>query len=283
MAPTRIPSDMGLTWLGADGSMWMLHGGEPGHRRGKEGVILTGASGLLETPNELRRRAAARQHGSTPGTRRFDERPVELDVVLLPTPDRTLDEVAEAWLAAWDRPGNLLAGFASDTRGERSRFLRLYAAKEMEPDLERDPHRRNFLRATVHAVAPDPFALEFLRTAVTVTVPESGEATFEVDNPSSFELWPQFTCTAGQWEFPDGISGESVPLADSGGAGFLVDTDPQKPTVTVSGRDDGWRLLLGRDFRHAIPARTGSNRVTVKGPPGGRCEVVLPRRWKTLW
>lgn len=281
--PPGLP-DLALALTGADYSMWLLHGNLPDRgegvpwRRGAEGAILTAIDGVLDTPSELRRRAAARQHGSTPGTRRFDERKVPLEVVLQPTAERSLDEVAAAWRRAWD---GLVLLTALTPSGPR--VLRLLSAQNHEPDLERAPHRRKFLRVAVDAVAPDPFATQVNPSSLNVTVPASGEVTLTLDNPADFECWPRFTCSPGAWELPDGVSGELVPLADSDGASFQVDTAPGVETVRITDREDGWRLLLGRGFRHPLPARMGSRTVTVKGPPGGNCVVWLERRWTTLW
>lgn len=273
-----LRSDLAVVWVGVDESEWFIHGHLAGRRRGEQGVILQKATGLLGPPSKLRRRAGARQDGSTAGTRKVDERIVDLDLIIRPARGRSLDDVAEAWERSWDfeKPGRLKL---ITRRGVR--WLGLHLDREQKPDLEVDPHRRNVLLSSLTAVAPDPFAHSepWVRD---ITVPAGGEATVLVENPATAPTFPRFYCPPGLWQFPDGVTGDSVPLGRAD-ASFRVDTNPAGETVRVDGREDGWRLLLGRGFRTPIPPRTPPTPVTIVGPPGATFRMLIEQRWWSSW
>lgn len=269
-------SDLVLEWLGGDGSSWLLHGRDGSRRRGAEGVILQKPSGLGELPRSRRRTSAARQDGSTPGTRKRDERPVSLKVVVRPVGSDSLDEVVESWRRSWSEPGELWAHSLG-----WSRWLDLWESNEPVIEHDRDPHKQRVQFETVRAFAPSPFAFSAPHVE-DYTVPASGVLMVPIANPADCETYPVFTCSPGEWELPDGVDGASVPLAESSGE-IRVDTDPLVETVIEDGRDDGWRLMLGRGFRFAVPAFTRSTDVQIEGPPGGQVRVRVERRWGALW
>lgn len=276
-------SDLVMIWEADTGSQFHLHGRLPGRRgigRGAEGVILQSITGIGAAPSELRRRSAARQAGSTPGSTKVDERLVTLEVAIVPTRQRTIDEVWQAWLNAWAEPGRLI--FHS-RRGVR--HLNLQLARDMQLVTDIDPHRRGVLEVTVEAVATDPYAYstQFVKDFQL----DGGAGTVEVSNACDVPVYPRFVCDSpGEgWVFPDGVTGDSVPLDTISVPGFVVDTNPLNRTIAGVDGEPQWGKLLGRGFRHAIPPRTTATDVTVEGPVDGTpsVRIILDRRWESPW
>ncbi|MGP5147166.1 hypothetical protein [Corynebacterium variabile] len=277
-------ADLVVIATGSDGTEFHIHGNLPrgvrAPRRGSEGVVLQRLKGVAGPPTTLRRRSAARQDGSTPGSTKVDERIVEMDVVITSTRAFSLDEVWAHWRRIWDDEVRLVC---HTRRGVRWLNLRLASEMEMASDI--DPHKRGCIELSMTCVATDPYAYSAPWTYDMRLVGGVGAVTIE--NPTDTPVWPRFVCnTPGTgWTFFDGVDGGEVPLDKITVAGFGVDTDPLKTTVTAVDGTPQWGKTLGRAFTTPIPPHTPPITVGVKGPTDGSptVRVILDRRWQTPW
>ena len=265
---------------GQDATEFHLHGNLPGgRRRGAEGVILQTVDGMAGPPMELRRRAAARQEGSTAGTVKVNERIVEMTVALTATRSHSIDEVWSRWRRLWRGPVRLVC---HSRKGVRWITVRL--AKEMQFDSELDPHRRGVYQIGMTLVAPDPYA--YSASYIEDRVLASGAAEFTVDNPTDVDCWTKFVTDRGGkgWSFPDGVGADARAVKlDAVDAAFAVNTNPLRPTITSTSGAPQWGVLMGRGFTRPVPADTPPTTAVVSGPSGASCRMIMERRWETPW
>lgn len=270
-------ADLVIIAEGQDATEFHIHGNLPsGRRRGAEGVILQTIDGMAGPPIELRRRAAARQEGSTAGTVKVSERIVEMTVALTATRSHSLDEVWERWRRLWRDPVRLVCHSRKGVR-----WLTVHLAKEMSFASELDPHKRGVYQVTMTLVAPDPYA--YSASFIEDKALTSGSAEFTVENTTDVDCWPKFVTSAGGagWSFPDGDA-RAVKL-DTVDAAFAVNANPLKPTVTSTSGEPQWGVLMGRGFTQPVPAGTPPTPAKVTGPSGASCRMIMERRWETPW
>lgn len=116
-------------------------------------------------------------------------------------------------------------------------------------------------------------------------------------NPSSVDIWPQWSLTGGAtWTMPDysfgneaygrgkSDKGKTIPLAALMDAEDLdIQTRPDLETFITSLETPFANRNAGKDFEYPIPPGQGSSdrgcvvRVNVTNTDGARCELYLPR------
>lgn len=274
-------ADLVIIATGQDATEFHLHGNLPsGRRRGAEGVILQTIDGMAGPPMELRRRAAARQEGSTAGTKKVSERIVGMTVALTATRSHSIDEVWERWRRLWDNPVRLVCHSRKGVR-----WVEVQLAKEMVFASEIDPHKRGVYQIDMSLVAPDPYAYSAAYVEDQV-MGSTHSANFTMANPTDVDCWPRFITSAGGqgWAIPDGVGEvKRSVLLDKIDGPFSADTNPLKPTITAASGEPHWGVLVGRGFTQPVPAGTPPTPRKVMGPSGSSCRMIMERRWQTPW
>lgn len=266
----RGRSDIRIVWEGVDGSRWALHG--EGARQ--QGAWIEKVSGVLDPPSALRTRSSARQRGSTPGSVKVDERLIDLTVHLKPTSTDPLPVVEARWWRSWSMAAD---GKLWILTADSARWFKVRPREQAVVDMAVDPRRRGVITIEMTLVACDVDAHGHRDTTDWQC---AGPTTVLVSNPTDIPTWPTFVVTAGQWELPDGIRGDSVPLKPSTQS-MVVRTLPGVEKITFADGRPGYPLLSGQRFSHPIPPRTPPTPVTVTGT--GDLQVITERRWTRGW
>lgn len=266
----RRRSDLRIIWIGVDGSRWVLHGA--GARQ--EGAWIETVKGILDPPSTLRTRSSARQRGSTPGTVKVDERVIDLTVHLTATTDDPLPVVERRWDRSWSMEQDGRLWVITD---DSARWFDVRPREDIEVDLAVDPRRRGVVTMEMTLVACDVDAHGHTDTTDWQC---AGETTVVLSNPTDLPAWPTFVAEAGQWTFPDGVSGDTVALKQATQP-IVVRTLPGVEKVTYADGTPGYPLLAGQRFTQPLPPHTPPTEVTVTGT--GALQIITERRWKRGW
>ncbi|MGI5222167.1 hypothetical protein [Nocardia sp. CA-290969] len=243
-----------IRYIGVDGSVWHLHGGE---HMGAEGVYLTSLAGFYHPVRVPLSQTPAYMRGAIPGPSKTDPSIIDMRIFTSARDDAEWEDVESAWWNAWsdEEDGLLIAGDRRGGTREQPIRLQRYPAEpfDFEPETE--------MEWVLPTIAYSPGWRGQMLTSEWKNTDGTGIGTLNLANPGDIEIWAQFSGwgqTGVRVTLPDGIAGDTRQLPEfTDGDHWLVDPDMTTgvniDTVTET---QAAALMAGMLFRHPIPPRT---------------------------
>jgi hypothetical protein len=243
-----------IKYIGVDGSVWHLHGGE---HMGAEGVYLTSLAGFYHPVRVTNSQTPAYMRGGIPGPSKTDPSVIDLRMFTSAETPEDWEDVESAWWRAWsdEEDGLLVAGDRRGNTREQPIRLQKYPSEpfDWEPETEME-----WVLPTI-SYSPGWRGAEL--TSTWKNTGGTGTGTLNFANPGDIDIWPQITGwgqTGVRITVPDGIAGEERTLPEfADGDHWMVDPDMTTgvniDTVTST---QAAALMAGMLFRNPIPAHT---------------------------
>lgn len=187
------------------------------------------------------------------------------------------------------------------------RWLNVRLKSNLQPVVDKDPNRVNYLVVIAPLIAADPFYYETTKTSEWIsTVDTTGGSiatgSVTVHNPTNQDIWLQWVvqaATGAKWTIPDRSWGDDrfgraiadanrqiVMPALQAGEHLRIDTSDsaKDPQVTSSTDTQIYLRMNGVVFLYPLPARTKKTQIPVavtKAPAGVGIQVRCPQPWSS--
>lgn len=274
-----------------------------GPNMGAQGIsLLTGFSGLYHAPRTPISESHAYQEGATPSDfPRVDPRMIDMRLATRgDTPElwETIDSLL--WQVLGFRHDAYLRWYSKG--GTQWRELKVRLDRKPTDQMTYDPRITKHMVWDCTLVAYDPWWYSETLTSEWRN-DGTGSGTLLLENPADQECWVQFsggTIEADEtWTLPDALgtypqghprAGQQVthtlPTLTPEHGGFLVDTHPLAPLLTVRNRALPWAEMRAEAFLFSLPPHTTPREVPVSlvgGTPDSYVTAFMTQRWDRPW
>ena len=305
--------------------LWRL----AGQGKGREGVALVSdLTGVMQPEFEQKYIEGPYIVGSLPARVNWRKRTINMGVVIQPNanPDRPQVSpfayrlIEQAWWASWSEevPGFL----GSFTRTHGWRWLKVLLGEATKDSIKFDPVANGNNMAQWNMTVHAPYPMYAKPSLTAAWVPDQNQfingravGLLQIANRGTWESYPKFIVKGpGVVTIQDGIDGPMVQmptLFPEDGEEMLVDTDPQRRTITTE-KDpvdsQFWKALRnshlldiilndvleskvpaqrripgGVGFNNSIPPRTVAHLKVTHSNPQGAITVIMPQQYKMAW